>query len=294
MVNTFTATLTPVTSNLKCRLKAKWPNTGTSSEHYTNYVFAKTNNLNKLYKNNKTELSAADMINAKMVWNVTYSGSGLKLQNVGTERYISKFTSNKANGDAINLLTANNSTDAETLKIQEYNTQGQGYIALVSGNQLSENNKISFLESFSSTNEYVGCHNNYDTGDAFIFERVKTVTFVDGEGEAFNVAVNGGDAVSAIYVACDGSSASTLSLPSDNLYSLDSGETWLSNTDAAEIISAAGTSNISVIVAPAVSVTYNLIWNDPSTPIKTETSVNAPQGFGNCSLECSSILLILV
>ena len=273
----FTATLTPVTSNLKCRLKAKWPNTSTSGEHFTNYVFAKTDNLNKLYKNNKTELTAADMINAKMVWNVTYSGSGLKLQNVGTERYISKFSSDKSNGDAINLLTADNSTNAETLKIQEYNTQGQGYIALVSGNQLSVNNRISFLESFSSTNDYVGCHNNYDAGDAFIFERVKTVTFVDGEGEAFNVAVNGGDAVSAIYVACDGSSASTLSLPSDNLYSLDSGETWLSNTDAAEIISAVGTSNISVIVAPAVSVTYNLIWD--STPIKTKASVNAPQGF---------------
>lgn len=254
----FTATLTPVTSNLKCRLKAKWPNTETSDQHYTNYVFAKTDNLNKLYKNNKTELSTADMINAKMVWNVTYSGSGLKLQNVGTERYISKFTSNKANGDAIDLLTANNSTNAETLKIQEYNTQGQGYIALVSGNQLSEYNRISFLESFSSTNDYVGCHNNYDAGDAFIFERVKTVTFSQP------IAVNSGSAVSTIYVATDGSDI--LTLPSGNTYTIN-GQTYYSAIEAANVIKTAGTNDISVEVKDCTTGKYRLLqcWRDNGT-----------------------------
>ena len=73
---------------------------------------------------------------------------------------------------------------------------------------------------------------------------LKTVTF------SIAVAVDGGDAVSTIYVACDGSDSFTL--PAGYTYTFG-GATYVTTTSAAAAIAAAGTDDISVTVSPVVT-----------------------------------------
>ena len=101
----------------------------------------------------------------------------------------------------------------------------------------------------------------HTSGQQFTFKRMYKVDFSEA------VAVNGGDAVSTIYVAADGSDSFTL--PSDKLYSINGGEA-IGHADAESAI-ASCSSNIEVTVSDNTTkdVTYILKWSDGST-IKTE------------------------
>ena len=239
------------------------------------YLYSNTSNENKLWKT-AANPSAPAVNNHRYVWKAI-RGSGITLQNMGSGRYISKFTGASVNGTSANYLSATTTDDAEIFQLEDranFGNSKAGYVKLKSTTLGSD----SWLNNYSSTNNYVGCHSADDAGNPFFFQQLKKVTFTPAITTPF-------------YVAMDGSDSFTL--PRYYTYSID-GADAVSSTEAASAIAAAGVSDMSVSMSPitpngillnstAGSVTwssgagnYNNLWTSGTTPnitIKSGTAV---------------------
>ena len=226
------------------------------------WIYSNPENDNKLWKIKVADKSKPSVTEDRYVWKTVIDG-GIKIQNVGSSRYIPAFTASSANGSTVNYLSAVSSEDAVSLTPNDRVAKGKmGYVSL----QTTYQSANTWLNTFTNQNTYVGCHNSVHVGDVFLFQQVKKVTFSQA------VAVNSGDDVSTIYLAADGSDSFTL--PSAYLYSTDGGTTNMTNTEAATALAAAGTSNITVTVSanPTRNVSYTLLWSD-GTEISTVDDV---------------------
>lgn len=243
------------------------------------YINSKSDDENVLWKNSTVPTVTDD----RYVWKGTIGASGLILQNVGNNHYISQISGDN-DGSNATYLSATASGDAEQFTLLPNNPGSlnyPGYIALQ-----GTTNANSFLNTYKSAHAKVGSYTaqNNKSGQ-FLFEQVKKVDFSTA------VAVNGGDPVSTIYVACDGSDSFTL--PAGYTYTF--GGTTYTATAAANAIKAAGTEDITVTVAAVVtdlsnlsnSKKYKIICNRGglstytatntylASPIKTSLSVSA-------------------
>ncbi len=227
----FTCTMN-LTGGSYYRMKGIWP-----TEKYDCYLYSNATNENKIWKTHTVTPAVTD---ARYVWQTTLDGTGVVLQNVGNSHYISPI-SGSTNGNSANYLSATTVGDAESFALGDRanftNSDNcyAGYVTL----QSTTNSGI-YLNTVTNGNEYVGSHNaSPNNGDPILFQQVKKVTFSTA------VPVNGGSAVSTIYVAMDGSDSFTLS--SDYTYTI--GGIEYSYDDAATLIAAAGTSDINVTVS---------------------------------------------
>ena len=239
-------------TNSYYRIKSNWIN---------GYVYSNSANENKLYANT----TAPSVTSSRHVWKIY---DGIKIQNMGSTRYIKKFEYDTKKGGQIDLL-AESESDAETFTIGSRVAKGNmGFVRLKSQTQadLSKNSWLNKYSSGGSDDGYVGCHNADHDGDVFLFQKVKVVTFSTA------VAVNGGDAVSNIYVAADGSDAGNVSLSGSYKYSFDGGTTYVDPTEAASTITAAGTSDITVTVA-ALTANYTLMYNSQQVGSRSDVPV---------------------
>lgn len=175
------------------------------------------------------------------MWQLVQDGTnGYRIYNVGKEKYIGGRTTT---GDYLTLVDA---------------ASANSFIAVY-----NNATTVKFRDKTNSLwiDRSGGKTYAHTSGQQFTFKRMYKVDFSEA------VAVNGGDAVSTIYVAADRSDSFTL--PSDKLYSINGGEA-IGHADAESAI-ASCSSNITVTVSDNSSknVTYTLKWSDGST-IKTE------------------------
>lgn len=179
----------------------------------------------------------------KYVWQAPHSGGYMKLKNAGTGEYAPKFTSTSS---STAFTMTDDADQAETFSVVS-TTNARSYQILPGQFTLnSRTQTTSFLDGVSSAGQLVACHNaQAHKGAVTVFKELKKVSFVDASSQATTVAVNGGSAVSTIYVATDGSDSFTL--PGEYLYSIG-GATEVNNTTAASTIAAAGTTDLTVTV----------------------------------------------
>lgn len=223
-------------NNQKYRIVQSW-----QSNRF--YYYANTSDASsgsRLWKK-KNPSSTTVLTDGNYIWQAKSSSSNWQLYNPTAGRYIAKATGTSNDGSGVNALSATTVDDAETLTLlsaescdyppSDYATTC--YVALKS------NTKITYLNTYNSGNNYVGWHNAVHAGYYFKFIPVKTVIFSSA------IAVNGGSAVSTIYVTKDGSDSFTL--PTGYTYTFG-GKTYHAAA-AAAAIAAAGTDDISVTVA---------------------------------------------
>ncbi|MBR6827024.1 MAG: hypothetical protein IKM76_02540, partial [Prevotella sp.] len=196
------------------------------------------------------------------MWQLVQDGTnGYRIYNVGTEKYIGGRTTTDGNLTLVDAASANSFipvyNNGATIKFKD------------------QTNNLWIDRSGGKTYAHT-------SGQQFTFKPMYKVDFSEA------VAVNGGAAVSTIYVAADGSDSFTL--PSNKLYSIN-GDEALGYVDAANAI-ASCSSNITVTVSDnsTKDVTYTLQWSDGST-IKTIENVSTnllspssdflPNGFAN-------------
>lgn len=258
------------------RLMQKW--TGTAFYLYSNTTDGK--NGNRLWKS-KTK---PDVTNANYVWEAQSSGKNWKFYNIGGDRWIARASHDRQDGTGVNALSATTADNAEAFELISASSCNYppSDFSTVNYVALKATSRTTYLNSYNPNNNFVGWNNAVHAGYYFKFIPVKKVTFTEA------VAVNGGDAVSTIYVAADGSDSFTL--PSDKLYSINGGEA-IGHADAESAI-ASCSSNIEVTVSDNTTkdVTYILKWSDGST-IKTIENVSTnllspssdflPNGFAN-------------
>lgn len=239
----------------KYRILQAW----TSNRYYLYSNTSDGTNGNRLWKN---AASATTLLtNANYIWQAKSSDSNWKLYNPASGRYISKPESTSADGTAVNGLSATSSDDAEPMSLVSAEScsyppsdySSRSYFAL------KATTLTTYLNSYSTGNNYVGWHNAVHAGYYFRFIPVKTVTFVDGDSNPIAIAVNGGAAVSKIYVATDGTDV--LELSNQYKYKINGGDP-LSYSTASTEISSAGTADITVtVVGPTDEQTtaYNTV-----------------------------------
>lgn len=242
-----------IVENLKMyRLMQKWSGTA----YYLHSNTADSNHGNRLWKST----TAPDVTNANYVWEAKSSGESgenWKFHNIGGDRWIATASDDSRDGTNVNALSANTANNAEAFKLISASSCSYppSDFSTVNYVALKATSRVTYLNSYSTNNSCVGWHNAVHAGYYFKFIPVKKVTFNEA------VAVNGGDAVSTIYVAADGSDSFTL--PSSKLYSIN-GAAAVTNTEAVAAIAAAGTSDITVTVSDNSyrNVTYTLNWSD--------------------------------
>lgn len=230
------------------RLMQKW--TGTAFYLYSNTTDG--NHGNRLWKSK----TAPDVTNANYVWEAQSSGEYWKFYNIGGKRWIARASHDRQDGTGVNALSATTADNAEAFELISASScdYPPSDFSTVNYVALKATSRTTYLNSYNPNNNFVGWNNAVHAGYYFKFIPVKKVTFTEA------VAVNGGDAVSTIYVAADGSDSFTL--PSSKLYSIN-GAAAVTNTEAVDAI-AAGTSDITVTVSdnPNRNVTYILNWSD--------------------------------
>lgn len=243
------------------RLMQKW--TGTAFYLYSNTADGK--NGNRLWKS-KTK---PDVTNTNYVWEAKSSGKNWKFYNIGGDRWIARASHDKQDGTGVNALSATTADNAEAFELISASScdYPPSDFSTVNYVALKATSRTTYLNSYNPNNNFVGWNNAVHAGYYFKFIPVKKVTFTEA------VAVNGGDAVSTIYVAADGSDSFTL--PSSKLYSIN-GAAAVTNTEAVAAIAAAGTSNITVTVSdnPTRNVTYTLKWSDNTLSQVTNVVAN--------------------
>lgn len=256
-VATFSATMT-LKSGSYYLMKSVYPRNGEAC-----YIYSNSENENKVWKTQ----TAPTITQARYVWQATVEGSGVLLKNIGSGHYMSPFTATTLNGSSANYLSATNAGDAVAFTvIDRVAPNYAGYVSL----QTQYNSTNTWLNTYTSDNSYVGCHNsNPFAGDQFLFQQVKKVSFSEA------VAVNGGSAVSNIYLNANG--GDSFSLPTNKLYSINGGSNQYAAA-AAAALSSAGTSDITVTVTdnPEVYVTYKL--NFGGSAIATKSQYETPSG----------------
>ena len=266
-----------IVENLKMyRLMQKW--TGTAYYLYSNT--ADSNHGNRLWKSN----TAPDVTNANYVWEAKSSGENWKFHNIGGDRWIATASDDSRDGTNVNALSATNVDNAEAFKLISASSCSYrpSDFSTVNYVALKATSRETYLNSYSTNNSCVGWHNADHAGYYFKFIPVKKVTFSEA------IAVNGGDAVSTIYVAADGSDSFTL--PGDKLYSINGAEAVGYVEAASTIATCSSDIDVTVSESPTKNVTYILKWSDGST-IKTEENVTSnllspssdflPNGFAN-------------
>ena len=223
----FSCTMT-LKENVYYRMRALYPDP-------LCYLYSNSSDENKIFKKYLTAAPTSLVTLPRYVWKTTLGANGINIQNVGNSHYIAKINGASAGQT---YLSATAVGDAEQFTIvannPDRNYNYSGYIALK-----STTNDNSYLNCYTTNNDYVGSYTVQDNKSGqFMFQQVKVVTFSNA------VAVNGGDAVSTIYVACDGSDSFTL--PAGFTYTISGVE--YNAIDAAATIAAAGSSDISVTV----------------------------------------------
>lgn len=196
------------------------------------------------------------------MWQLVQNGTnGYRIYNVGTEKYIGGRTTTGGYLTLVDAASANSF-------ISVYNSGAT----------------IKFKDQTNSLwiDRSGGKTYAHTSGQQFTFKRMYKVDFSEA------VAVNGGDAVSTIYVAADGSDSFTL--PSDKLYSINGAEA-VGYVQASSAI-ASCSSNLTVTVSDNSSknVTYTLQWSDGTTISTVENVTTSllspssdflPNGFAN-------------
>lgn len=258
--NDINVTVKIVEDSKMYRLMQKW----TSNTYYLYANTTDQNHGNRLWKST----TAPDVTNANYVWEAKSSGENWKFHNIGGERWIATASHNSNDGTGVNALSATTVDNAEAFELISANSCSYppsdfstvNYVAL----KATSRTTTTYLNSYSTANNFVGWHNAVHAGYYFKFIPVKKVTFSEA------VAVNGGDAVSTIYVAADGSDSFTL--PGDKLYSINGAEAVGYIEAASTIATCSSDIDVTVSESPTKNVTYILKWSDGST-IKTEENV---------------------
>ncbi len=180
------------------------------------------------------------------MWQLVQDGTnGYRIYNVGTEKYIG---GRAATGGYLTLVDAASANsfvsvynNATTIKFKD------------------KTNNLWIDRSGGKTYAHT-------SGQQFTFKRMYKVTFSEA------VAVDGGDAVSTIYVAADGSDSFTL--PSDKLYGINGAESVGHAEAEAAIATCSSDLTVTVSANTTKNVTYILNWSD-GTVIQTVENVTA-------------------
>ena len=188
-------------------------------------IYCDNNSKQYLYDDSGLKVANTSSLANSYVWKCIVSAEKYNFQNVGTNNYLSH---NAVQAEAYNFTITSTGTyiyhdGCVTIK----SDAASKYMGRAAGGGTSQ----------ADTPNYDKVTTDYSFNWRFV--PLKVVTFTTA------VAVNGGDAVSTLYVATDGSDSFTL--PEGYLYSVN-GATEVSNTLAASAIAAAGTSNITVTV----------------------------------------------
>ena len=253
------------------RIQGIWP-----TDIVPCWLYSNSSQENKLSKIKVSDKGTPAVTEDRYVWKTTIDG-GIKIQNVGNSHYIPTFTSGNSNGNGVDYLSAEDASGAVVFAIDDRVNYGlMGRVSL----KTQYNSNDTWLNTYTNQDNFVGCFNTAHAGDVLLFKQVNKVTFSTA------VAINDGDAVSTIYVACDGSDSFTL--PAGYTYTFG-GTTYVTAASAAAAIAAAGTDDISVTVSPVITdlnnlsndrayVIYNArgIWNfaDDATSMNTVTLDN--------------------
>jgi len=222
-----TVTVIDCTSN-KYRLHQYWRDNGSNDF----YVYANIDDgtySNRLWESiaNKTTL----LTDNKYLWELKSSDANWIFYNPTADRYINLAQSKSTQGNGIEVLT-DDISKAEPFNIIKANKENCFNLKATTQTNI-------YLDSWSASDNSVGWHTSATHyGAYFKLIPVKTVTFTTA------VAVNGGDVVTTIYVAKDGSDSFTL--PEENVYCING--VWMNNTSAASAIAEAGESDIEVTV----------------------------------------------
>lgn len=239
----FSATMTLISGSYY-QIKGIYPRYGEDC-----YIYSNSTNENKIWKTQ----TAPDITQSRYVWQAVVGNSGgVILKNMGSGHYISPFTATSANGSNVNYLSETDINNAVAFTLIDRVAKNYyGYLSL----QTKYNNTNTWLNTYTSDNSYVGCHNaNPFAGDQFFFQQVKKVSFSE------DITVNGGEAVSVIFLNVNGGDVFTL--PTNKLYSINNGEN-LTAADAVAALAVAGSADVSVTVSdnPAKDITYKLMFN---------------------------------
>lgn len=228
----------------KFRLQQTWTQGGGTNRYYIYSNTSDGSNPNRLWKST----DGTNKLNPTYVWEAVAAAGKWKFHNIGGDRYITPPTDSSQNGNAIEGLNTADAAEAETFNIVDAPTgskQPEDYETTTYVN-LKATAYDTYVCSYTISNNFVGYHNAIDYGSYFKFIPVKTVTFSSA------VAVNGGDAVTTIYVATDGSDSFTL--PSGKTYTIG-GTLYYQAAEAAAAIAAAGDDDVTVTVADPVTIT---------------------------------------
>lgn len=249
----------------KYRMFQKWNNV-------TNYAaYAKSDDVTHMFETNSTT-GITLLANTYYLWAAYNDNCKLLLQNLGTARYVGTFTGTSSGSYA--LMTAENTSGAERLQLACNYNYGNFYTL-----QATSNN--AYIDSYGSgDNSYINVHNALHQGDIFTFTPVKTVNFVNESSSAQAITVTASDetsgSYSTIYVATDGTDNITLS--SSYLYSFDGGTNYVSSSEAATTITAAGSTDMTVMTKEnaEVTVTYHIYYG--GTEVATSDAIQNYSG----------------
>ena len=147
-------------------------------QSYDGWLYANSSQPTKLWKKKLLTGTRADLLtDENNIWKVTQNGSYYTFYNIGANRYISNFsTANSASdsqiGSSVNLLNATASSDAEIFVSADRSAVAAGALRFRAMSKATN----CYLESFSSSENYVGFYNKDDDGNAFVLYRYYKVT----------------------------------------------------------------------------------------------------------------------
>ena len=265
-VGPFTVTLTPLPITLDAnklyRIQQQW-------QANTYYLYSNISSNNRLWKDRSNPSSTTLITNGNYIWQAKSDDSKWKIYNPTSARYMAKATSTSVDGSnaGVFILNATSSDNAESFSLEATETCGYPPSDYNTTNYyaLKSNTLATYLNSYSTTNNYVGWHNAAHAGYYFKFVPVKMVTFVDGNSDPANVTVDGSVSADTIYVATDGSDSFTL--PIEYKYTFG-GKTYFAK-EAAATIAAAGTSNIEVTISSALVTSTSQLSNSKCYAVRT-------------------------
>ena len=211
-------------------------------------IYCDNDSKQYLYDNSGTLTIANDpSMTHNYVWKCIVNDGKYNFQNVATSNYLSH---KAVNASAYNFTISTDGVYHDGCATI-YSDAASKYMGMSSSGGFDQANGHTFDKV---TTDY-----SFD----WRFVPLKIVTFSTA------VSVNGGAAVSTLYVATDGSDSFTL--PEGYLYSVN-GATEVSNTLAASAIAAAGTSNMTVTVNAEVINAVSQIGNNKYYHIFTKNN----------------------
>ena len=266
-------------NNKLYRIQQTWTQGGGTNFYF---LYAKTSDAtdgNRLWKDcvstGSLSIRTRLLTDANYIWQAKSNSTNWQFYNPaadnGNGRYIAKAPSDNAstNGNLFDGLSATGTDDAESFTISAAPSSATDeptdfvtnrYVTLKATSHTG-----TYLNSFTTGNDFLGWHHSAHFGYYFRFDPVKTVTFSTA------VDVNGEGAVSKIYVAKDGSDA--FSLPFNYKYTFG-GKDYNIAAEAAAAIAAAGNEDINVTVTELSS--YPITMNSDNTHAYATTYLPFP------------------